>query len=225
MISYWDFNFIYMKKFIILAAVCLSAVVSASAQNVTDSLSTDTVLVAPEMVVASPDTVVVMPAEVPVVAPEVVAAPVPVVKYGYLSYSQVLENMSDYKMAQQQLKDLRAKYEMEAQYNEASFKRQFAEYLQGQKDFPQSIMLKRQRDLQEALEKSLAFREEATRLLKQAEVETLAPIKARLDNAIRVVGGLYELDYVYNLDTNAMPYVNPALVMDVTQLVQQELLK
>jgi outer membrane protein len=84
-------------------------------------------------------------------------------------------------------------------------------------------MLKRQRDLQEALEKSLAFRDEAERLLKQAEVETLAPIKARLADAIKMVGGAYNLDYIYNLDTNAMPYVNPALVMDVTTLVEQQL--
>ena len=144
-------------------------------------------------------------------------------KYGYLSYSQVLEGMAEYKMAKQQLKELRAKYEAEAQYNEASFKRQFAEYLQGQKDFPQSIMLKRQRDLQESLEKSLAFREEAERLLKKAEEETLAPIKARLANAIKTVGGTFKLDYIYNLDTNAMPYVNPELVMDVTKLVELQL--
>jgi outer membrane protein len=135
----------------------------------------------------------------------------------------VFENMPEYKAAKVQLKELRNKYEMEAQYNEASFKRQFAEYLQGQKDFPQSIMLKRQRDLQEALEKSLAFREEAERLLKQAETEALAPIKSRLNNAIRMVGGAYNLDYIYNLDTNAMPYVNPALIMDVTTLVEQQL--
>ena len=82
---------------------------------------------------------------------EKVAPAIPA-KYGYLSYNQVLENMTEYKFAQQQMKDLRAKYEAEAQYNEASFRRQFAEYLQGQKEFPQSIMLKRQRDLQEALE-------------------------------------------------------------------------
>lgn len=153
---------------------------------------------------------------------EKVAPAIPA-KYGYLSYNQVLENMTEYKFAQQQMKDLRAKYEAEAQYNEASFRRQFAEYLQGQKEFPQSIMLKRQRDLQEALEKSLAFRDEAERLLKQAEAEMLAPIKARLANAIKMVGGAYNLDYIYNVDTNAMPYVNPALVMDVTKLVEQQL--
>ena len=65
-----------MKKFIILAAVCLSSVVSAFAQHVTDSLSTDTVVVTPDSVM--------------VVAPEVVSVPVQIVKYGYVSYSQVL---------------------------------------------------------------------------------------------------------------------------------------
>ena len=185
----------------ITAAVCFFSAVSCFAQSVADTLVVDTIPV--------------------VTSVEVPAAPA--AKYGYLSYAQVLENMAEYKVAQQQLKELRNKYEMEAQYNEASFKRQFAEYLQGQKDFPQSIMLKRQRDLQEALEKSLAFREEAERLLKQAEAESLAPIKARLANAIRTVGGAYNLDYIYNLDTNAMPYVNPALIMDVTKLVEQQL--
>ena len=186
-----------MKKIIITAAVCLFSATSLFAQSAESSIP---------VVTESSQTSVVASA-----------------KYGYLSFSQVLENMTEYKLAKQQLKDLRAKYEAEAQYNEASFKRQFAEYLQGQKEFPQSIMLKRQRDLQEALEKNLAFRDEAERLLKKAEEETLVPIKTRLSNAIKAVGGTYKLDYIYNLDTNAMPYVNPALVMDVTKLVEQQL--
>lgn len=209
-----------MKKIMTIAATCLLSVATSFAQSVTDSLTVSTV--APDTVAV--DTAVVVKASVvksveTLVVQPVVHAP----KYGYLSYTQVLENMVEYKAAQQQLNELRGKYEMEAQYNEATFKRQFAEFLEGQKDFPQSIMLKRQRDLQEALEKSLAFRDEAERLLKQAEVETLAPIKARLANAINTVGALYKLDYIYNLDTNAMPYVNPALVMDVTTLVEQQL--
>ena len=186
-----------MKKIIITAAVCLFSATSLFAQSAESSI--------------------------PVVTESSQASVVASAKYGYLSFSQVLENMTEYKLAKQQLKDLRAKYEAEAQYNEASFKRQFAEYLQGQKEFPQSIMLKRQRDLQEALEKNLAFRDEAERLLKKAEEETLVPIKTRLSNAIKAVGGTYKLDYIYNLDTNAMPYVNPALVMDVTKLVEQQL--
>ena len=200
-----------MKKIVLTTAVCLFSAVSMFAQSA-ESTTPVVTSATPEVTQSTP---------VDTAAPQVVT-PTPA-KYGYLSYTQVLENMTEYKLAQQQLKDLRAKYEAEAQYNEATFRRQFAEYLQGQKEFPQSIMLKRQRDLQEALEKSLAFRDEAERLLKQAEAEILAPIKSRLADAIKMVGGAYNLDYIYNVDTNAMPYVNPALVMDVTKLVEQQL--
>ena len=200
-----------MKKIVLTTAVCLFSAVSMFAQSAESTTP----------VVTSATSEVTQSTPVVTATPQVVT-PTPA-KYGYLSYTQVLENMTEYKLAQQQLKDLRAKYEAEAQYNEATFRRQFAEYLQGQKEFPQSIMLKRQRDLQEALEKSLAFRDEAERLLKQAEAEILAPIKARLADAIKMVGGAYNLDYIYNVDTNAMPYVNPALVMDVTKLVEQQL--
>ena len=78
-------------------------------------------------------------------------------KYGYLHYDSLLVKMSDYAAAQEQLATLRKQYQQETDYNEQGFKRQFAEFLQGQKNFPQNILLKRQRDLQEAMEKSIAF--------------------------------------------------------------------
>ena len=83
------------------------------------------------------------------------------VKYGMLSYDLLLKLMPEYATAQRDLKDLRKKYEAEATYNEHSFKRQFSEFLQGQKEFPQNILLKRQRDLQDAMEKGIAFRHAA----------------------------------------------------------------
>lgn len=196
-----------IKKIITAFALYCGVLCSAQAQ---DTLAVDTIQA--DSIHKATDLLETTAKELP---------PAPI--YGYISYNTMLTEMIEYKDAMLKLKDLRKKYEDEAAYNETAFKRQFAEYLQGQKDFPQSIMLKRQRDLQEALEKSLAFRDEAERLLKQAETEVLAPIKARLDNAIRMVGGAYNLEYIYNMDTNTMPYVNPALVMDVTKLVEQQL--
>ena len=80
------------------------------------------------------------------------------IKYGSLDYDSLLTYMPEYKQVQEQLASLRLQYNKEAAYNEANFKRLFADFLQGQKDFPQNIMLKRQRELQDAMEKSLAFR-------------------------------------------------------------------
>lgn len=133
------------------------------------------------------------------------------VKYGYLPYDSLLHTMPAYAEAQSQMAELRKKYEAEAQYNEQSFKRQFAEFLQGQKDFPQNILLKRQRDLQDAIEKSLAFRHEADSLLREAETDLLRPVRKQLDAAIRAVGLERGYECIVNTEARSTPFIHPSL--------------
>lgn len=145
------------------------------------------------------------------------------VKYGYLSYNALLHAMPEYAEAQHQMGELRKKYEAEAAYNEQNFKRQFAEFLQGQKDFPQNIMLKRQRALQDAMEKSLSFRHDADSLLAAAETEAIAPVRKRLDEAIRAVGLEHGYEAIVNTDTNACPFLHHSVAEDATAFVQEKL--
>ena len=144
-------------------------------------------------------------------------------KYGYLHYDSLLVKMSDYAAAQEQLATLRKQYQQETDYNEQGFKRQFAEFLQGQKNFPQNILLKRQRDLQEAMEKSIAFRQSAEELLKKAAVDLLQPVRQRLDAAIREVGMEHGYQFVLNLDNNTVPFVHPQFGEDATPYVREKL--
>lgn len=144
-------------------------------------------------------------------------------RYGYCSRQQIMQAMPEYVKAQQQIKNLRDQYEKEAQYNEADFRRQFTEYLSGQKEFPQTILLKRQHDLQQAMEKGIAFREEAEALLKQAEADIMAPIRQRLDNAVSAVAAEKGYDYVVDTDLGAFIYLNPALSEDITPYVEAKL--
>lgn len=145
------------------------------------------------------------------------------VKYGSLSYESLLHAMPEYVQVQEQMSQLRKKYEAEAAYNESSFKRQFAEFLQGQKDFPQNILLKRQRDLQDAMEKGMAFRREADALLRNAEAEMMRPVRQVLDAAIRSVGLEHGYEYILNTDANAYPFVHAEVVEDATPYVEQKL--
>lgn len=115
------------------------------------------------------------------------------------------------------------KYEAEASYNEQNFKRQFAEFLQGQKDFPQNILLKRQRSLQDAMEKSLSFRHDVDSILTVAEREALAPVRKRLDDAIRAVGLEHGYEYILNTDANAYPFVHHSVAEDATAYVEAKL--
>lgn len=145
------------------------------------------------------------------------------VKYGYLSYNALLKAMPEYAEVQHHMGELRQKYEAEAAYNEQSFKRQFAEFLQGQKDFPQNILLKRQRSLQDAMEKSLSFRHDADSILTAAEAEALAPVRKRLDEAIHAVGLEHGYEYILNTDAQAYPFIHHAVAEDATPYVQGKL--
>lgn len=144
-------------------------------------------------------------------------------RYGKLSYHQLLTLMPEYKAAQEEMAHMRKQYEEEASYNETSFKRMFAEFLQGQKDFPKNIMLKRQRDLQEAMEKGIAFREEADSLLQAAEAEYQRTLCNRIDSAVYLVGAERGYECIFNTDNHAVPFLHPMITEDVTNYVLDKL--
>jgi len=145
------------------------------------------------------------------------------IKYGYLSMDSLLRAMPEYAAAQTQLDTLRQKYEAEASYNERSFKQQFTDFLQGQKDFPQNILLKRQRDLQESMQRGIAFRHEADSLLRKAEKELLQPAKERLAKAVRAVGLERGYEYILNTDAAAYPFIHPSVAEDAAPFVSEKL--
>lgn len=145
------------------------------------------------------------------------------VKYGYLSYDAVLRGMPEYDEAQLAMGELVKKYEAEASYNEMNFKRLFAEFLEGQKEFPQSILLKRQRDLQEAMEKGLAYRQSADSLLHAAKEELMLPLRQRLDSAICNVALERGYECVVNSDTRSHLFFSPGVAEDATPFVVEKL--
>ena len=145
------------------------------------------------------------------------------IRFGYASYNGLLQLMPEYSEVQVQMNDLKTKYEAEVRYNETAFKRMFAEFLQGQKDFPQNILLKRQRDLQDAMEKGLAFRQAADSLLRAAERDLMAPLRARLDSAVSAVGLERGYGYVVNTDERAYLFLHPQVAEDATPFILEKL--
>lgn len=145
-------------------------------------------------------------------------------KYGYLSYNSLLHAMPEYKEMKLYMDTLRFQYEKEARYNQQEFEKMFGDYLQGQKDFPKNILEKRQRDLQEAMEKNLAFRHDADSLLKAAEEEMTEPIRKKLNAAIHDVGIERGYECIINTDINVYPFVHQAVSEDATPFVEEKIM-
>ena len=137
-------------------------------------------------------------------------------RFGYLSFSEVLSTMPAYAEAQKSLETLKATYEQELQRSESEFSKQFAEYVDGQKSFPENILLKRQKELQQLMEQGIAFKEEAKRLVANAEKELMAPVNKKLKETIAAVAKQRGYAFVLNTDNNACPYVNGEVGDDIT---------
>ena len=145
-------------------------------------------------------------------------------QFGFLSYKEVIYTMPEYSSAQTTLQSLKKKYEEEAQYNEEKFKRMFADYLQGQKSFPEQIMLKRQKELQIAMEQGISFRSDAQRLLDNAEAELMKPLQQKLDSVLYLIGKENGLLFIGNTDNHNFPFIHPESGLDITQVVLARLL-
>lgn len=143
------------------------------------------------------------------------------IKYGYLSYQEVLKFMPEYAVAQTKLVDLKQKYDNEMKRVEDEFNKKYEQFLEGQKDFAPTILRKRQVELQELIAKNIAFKEEAKRLLAQAETESYAPLKAKLAETLRGIGEARGFMFILNTDNDNLPYVNSAFGEDITTLVKE----
>ena len=147
-------------------------------------------------------------------------APATLLRYGYVSYNDVLQSMPEIEQAQKSLETLRSKYDVEMKRSEDEFNAKYEEFLEAQRDLVPSILRKRQAELQGMMDKNTAFRAEARRLLAQAESDAYAPLHAKLKAAIGEVAAEQGLAFVLNTDNNACPYINPAMGVDVTSMVR-----
>ena len=131
-------------------------------------------------------------------------------KFGYFNLSTLMKAVPEYATAQKNIADLRVKYEAETKRSEDEFNKKYEEFLDGQRDFAPTIMQKRQAELQDMMEKNIAFKKEAQRLLAQAEQDAMAPVKGKVLGAIRKLGQERGYAFILNADGDAVPYIDMA---------------
>ena len=139
--------------------------------------------------------------------------------FGQISTSRILARMPQYQAVQKNLKALKEQYEAEAKKSENEFQRKFEEFMHGQKEFPKTILEKRQNELQNMLETNASFRIKVQALLKEAEASMMADVKAELNDAITIVAQEKGISIVYDLDGGSVPYIVPGLATDITAAV------
>lgn len=145
------------------------------------------------------------------------------IKYGTVNVDSLLRTLPDYTQAEEQMARLRKQYEAETDYNDRAFRRQYAEFLEGQQTFTPNILQKRQADLQQSLERGMAFRQQADSLLQATHVQLLRPVKARLAAAIKAVGLEHGYEYIIDTSKEVYPFIHPTVAEDATRFIIEKL--
>ena len=141
-------------------------------------------------------------------------------KFGFLSYDSVRQSMKEYAEMQQQVATMRSAYEAEMKRVENDFNKKYEEFLDGQKNFPTTILQKRQSELQEMLDKNIAFKNESLRILNETEAQLLESINLMVKICVQQVGQKHGYAFILNTDADALPWLNPEMGEDVTEEVK-----
>lgn len=152
-----------------------------------------------------------------------IQAPQTAARFGYLSYNEALEKMPQYALVKKQMEDLRSKFQAETKRVEEEFNRKYEEFLDGQRDFPKTILQKRQTELQQLMEKNIEFKASSMKELDAAEKEAMAPLRLRLNDVLREIGIKRGYAFIYDTDTKALPFISLEAGENINLLVQDAL--
>lgn len=129
-------------------------------------------------------------------------------RFGFLSYDEALKSMPEYTIVEQAMEELKEKYNHEMARAEEEFTKKYSEYIDGQRTFPENIMLKRQKELQQLMDQSIAFKNEAKEMLIKAQKDAMAPLYKRLNEVLKTIGTERHYSYILNTDNNTYPFIN-----------------
>ena len=73
------------------------------------------------------------------------------------------------------------------------------------------------------MERNIKFKENSQEELSNTEKSLMAPLKIRLIETIGKIGRDRGYAFIVDTDNQALPFINPAMGDDVTQLVQNAL--
>lgn len=144
-------------------------------------------------------------------------------RIAYFSYDEAMKSMPEYVLAQNNIGSLRTKYDAEMKRAEDEFNNKYEEFLDGQHDFAPLILQKRQAELQELMQKNIAFKAEAERLLAQAEKDAMAPVTEKMKTVLQRIGKERGYAVILNTDSNACPYIDTTIADDITTIVKDAL--
>ena len=144
-------------------------------------------------------------------------------KFAHFKSMDIIPVMPEYAKAQTDIQAMQKQYEDEIKRASDEFNKKFAEYQQEQKNLPQNIQERRQKELQELSEKGMQFQQDAQQQLQKAYADMMEPIYQKMEDAVKAVGKAGAYTYVFDLNRTDIPYIDETASKDITNDIKTKL--
>lgn len=131
--------------------------------------------------------------------------------------------MPEFTKAQNDLKTLDKQLSDELQRTQDEFNKKYQEFIQAQDSLPTNIAERRQKELEDMMQRQNQFRQDAMQQMEKAQNDAMVPIQQKLDNAIKAVGQAEGVVYIFDISRTAIPYVDDTKSIDLTTKVKTQL--
>ena len=144
-------------------------------------------------------------------------------RFGYVSYTEIVKSLPEYAIVESLLNELQSKYEAEMERSDREFNQKYTDFIEEQSQLPDNIRIKRHKELQELMEKSVAFKKEINHAMNEARTEIMGPLYEKVNEAVMAICISEDFDYVLNTDERVYIAINPKSGIDITEQLKQVL--
>ena len=143
-------------------------------------------------------------------------------KFGYINSMEIVQVMPEYIKAQNDYQTLQKQYADEYERLGKQFEKERMEYEQAKDSLPPAILARREKGLQELLNRIQQYEQESAQNLQQAQATKLGEVNQILNKAIQAVGDAGGYICVFDV-ASGIPYISKSLCEDLTEAVKTKL--
>lgn len=147
-------------------------------------------------------------------------------KFGHINSQEIIVAMPEFTAAQTELQTLQKKYVDEIDRLNKEFQTKYQAFqneMSGDNPLPENIAERRQKELQEMMQRAEQFQQEADQSMQKKQNELMMPIYQKLDEAIKAVGQAQGMIYIFDVARGGVSYVSETLSVDAGPLVKTRL--
>lgn len=140
----------------------------------------------------------------------------------FINSTKLLDAMPDKSTASEQLSKLNENYKAELKLMENEYNKKYSDFITYQGSLAENIKLRRMQELTELEQKMNDFMKLAQKDIEEQEQKMLAPLKMKLNDAIRAVGIEHGFTVIYDISDSGIAFVT-AQATDATPFVKKKL--